>query len=266
MSNPQLMDDVVLKRVVLPIPPELRNMIYRYLVRDTYLVYWPLEKRTNPLGLDINLPLPRAIFKFPIFKVSKTTRNEALALLYAESTLQYWVDRTRQSYDYCDACPGEEILELVQNIEIHISVPNLLSQAPSLLTTRTCGEIADKLNQTLAPRQSLVIGFYDCDATAMNDNNLLWLFRTLANLTRFSTATVEICGGAHRPYADQNTPLAEVRTMIQPGILSHITEECDRLKKNVRDAMEPRLGPVIEEGEVESAQNVCYARYFKFNP
>lgn len=260
------MDDIVLKQVVLPVPAELRNMIYRYLVRDTYLIYWPVAKGPSPSGLDTDSPLPKALVEFPIFQVSKTTREEALALLYAESTLRYWVDRTRQSFDYRDACSGEEILELVQNIEIHVSVPNLLSDVPSLVTVQTCKEITDKLNQTFAPRHSLVIRFYDCDATAMSDNALLPLFRTLATLTRFKTVTVEIRGGAHRPYADRDVLLGKVRTMIQPGILSHITAECDRFKENVRNVMEPMLGPVMEKGEVESAQNVCYARYFKFSP
>lgn len=265
MNTQQPMDGVVLQRVVLPVPAELRNMIHRYLVRDTYLVYWPLVKGKNSSSLDTVLSLPKALVEFPIFQVSKTTRKEALALLYAESTLRYWVDRTRQSYDYHDACLDVEILELVQNIEIHVSVPNLLSDVPSLVTMQTCEEIAHNLNQTFASRHSLVIRFYDCDAPTLSDNALP-IFRTLAKLTNFKTVTVEICGGAHQPYADRNVPLAKVRTMIQPGILSHITEECDGLKENVRNAMEPMLGPVMEEGEVESAQNVCYARYFRFNP
>ena len=260
------MDDVILKQVVLPLPAELRNMIYRYLVRDTYLIYWPLEKSTNPLDLDKILPLPKALVEISIFQVSKTTRKEALALLYAESTLRYWIDRTRQSYTYRDACPGAEILKLVQNIEIDVSVPNLLSDVPSLVTEQTCKEITHKLNQTLAPRQSLVIRFYDCDAPALSDDALLPLFSTLAKLTGFKTVIVEICGGAHRPFADQDIPLAKVRTMIQPGILSHIIAECDRVRESLRNVMEAMLGPVMEEGEVESAMNVCYARYFRFSP
>ena len=266
MINPQLMDDVVLKRVVLPVPAELRNMIYRCLVRKTYLIYWPLGKGTVPSGgLDTVLSLPKALVEFPIFQVSKTTRKEALALLYAESTFRYWVDRTRQSYDYRDACPGEEILELAQNVEICVSVPNHLSDVPSLVTVQTCKEIAHKLNQTFAPRHSLVIRFYDCDTPALW-NSVFPLYRTLAKLTKFKTVTVEICGGAHRPYADRNLPLAKVRTIIQPGIVSHIIGECDRIKEDVRNAMEPMLGPVMEEDEVESAQNVCYARYLRFYP
>lgn len=265
IDNRHLMDDIVLKRRVLPFPAELRNMIYRYLVRKTYLVYWPLLKGKHSPDLDAELSLSKALVECPILHVSKTTRKEALALLYTESTFRYWVDRTRQSYHYRDTCPGKEILDMVQNIEIHVSVPNLLSDVPSLVTVQTCEEITDKLNQNLAPRHSLVIRFYDCDATASSDNALP-LYRTLAKLTRFNTVTVEICGGAYRPYADQNIPLAKARTMIQPGILSHITAECDRLKKNAINAMEPMLGPVMEEGEVESVQHVCYARYFKFDP
>ena len=259
------MDDIVLKREVLPFPAELRNMIYRYLVRKTYLVYWPSWRERNPPGLDTDLPLPKALVDFPIFQVSKKTRKEALALLYAESTFRYWIDRTKKSYHYRDACPGEEILDLVQNIEIHVSVPNLLSDVPSLVTAQTCEEIADKLNGTLILRNSLLIKFYDCDAPAFNDN-ILPLFRTLAKLNKFKAVAVEVCGGAHRPKANQNIPLAKVRTMIQPGILSQITAECDCTKENVVNAMEPMLGPVMEEGEVKDAQNVCYARYLKFYP
>ena len=266
MGNPQPMDDVILKQVVLPVPGELRNMIYRHLVRDTYLIYWPLGKGPSPSSLDTNLSLSKALVSFPIFRVSKTTRKEALALLYGESTLRYWIDRTRQSYSYRDACPGDEILSLVQNIEIHISVPNLLSDVPSLVTVQTCKEITKKLNQTLAPRHSLVIRFYDCDAPLLSDDALLPLISTLAKLARFKTVVVEIYGGGHRPFADQDIPLAKVRTMIQPGILSHIIVECDRIKEDAREVMEAMLGPVMEEGEVESAMNVCYARYFRFSP
>ena len=259
------MGDIVLKREVLPFPAELRNMIYRYLVRKTYLVHWPSRKERNSLGLDTDLPLPKALIDFPIFQVSKTTRTEALALLYAESTFRYWVDRTRKSYHDHDACPGEEILDLVQKIEIHVSVPNLLSDVPSLVTAQTCEDIVNKLNKTFSLRNSLLIRFYDCDAPAFNDN-ILPLFRTLAMLTSFKTVEVEVCGGAHRPKANQNIPLAKVRTMIQPGILSQITAECNCTKENVVNAMEPMLGPVMEEGEVKDAQNVCYARYLKFCP
>ena len=266
MSNPQLMDDVILKQAVLPLPAELRNIIYRYLVRDTYLVYWPPGKSTNPSDLDKILPLPKALVEIPIFQVSKTTRKEALALLYAESTLRYWIDRTRQSYTYRDACPGAEFLELVQNIEIDVSTPNLLSDVLSFVTIQTCEEITNKLNRTLAPRHSLVIRFYDCDAPLLSDDALLPLLRTLAKLTGFKTVIVEICGGAHRPFADQDIPLAKVRTMIQPGILPHMIVECDKIKESVRNVMGAMLGSVIDEGEVESAMNVCYARYFRFSP
>lgn len=259
------MQGVVLKREALPLPAELRNMIYRYLVRKTYLVYWPSWAEKNFTGLDTDLPLPKALSDFPIFQVSKTTRKEALALLYAESTFRYCVHKTRKSYHYRDACPGREILDLVQNIEIHVSVPSLLSEFPSLVTTQTCEKIADKLNETSNVRNSLLIRFYDSDAPAFEDN-VLPLFRALAKLTKFKTVTVEVCGGAHRPNANENIPLAKVRTMIQPGILSQITAECDCTKENALDAMGPMLGPVMEEGEVENAQNVCYARYLTFYP
>ena len=259
------MDDIVLKREVLPVPAELRNIIYRYLVRKTYHVYWPLSQERHPSGLDTTLPLPKALADFPIFQVSKTTRKEALALLYTESTFRYWVDRTRKSYQYRDACPGKDTLDLVQNIEIHVSVPNILSDVPSLVTVQTCEEIADKLNKTFIFRNSLLIRFYDCDAPALKDN-ILPLFRTLAKLTRFKTVAVEVCGGAHRPKADENIPLAKIKTMIQPRILSHITAECGLIKEHVVKAMEPMLGPVMEESEVKTAQNVCYARCLKFYP
>ena len=259
------MDDVVLKRVVLPVPAELRNMIYRYLARKTYLVYWPLSQERHPSSLDTTLPLPKALAEFPIFQVSKATRKESLALLHTESTICYWVDKTRKSYQYRDACPGKDTLDLVQNIEIHVSIPNILSDVSSLVTVQTCEEIANKLNKTFIFRNSLLIRFYDCDAPALKDN-ILQLFGTLAKLTRFKTVAVEVCGGAHRPKADENIPLAKIKTMIQPRILSHITGECDLIKEHVVQAMEPMLGPVMEEGEVESAHNVCYARYLKFYP
>lgn len=259
------MDDIVLKREVLPFPAELRNLIYRYLVRKTYLVYWPLWGAKNPSDFDTDLPLPKALVDFPVFQVSKTTRKEALALLYAESTFRYWVDRTRKSYHYRDACPGEEILDLVQNIEIYVSVPSLLCDVPSIVTTQTCEEIADKLNKTFILRNSLLIRFYDCDAPDFTENTLP-LFGTLAKLTKFKTVVVEVCGGAYRLKANENIPLAKAKTMIQPGILSHITAGCEYTQENVINAMKPMLGPVMEEGEVENAQNVCYARYLKFYP
>ncbi|KAK0513056.1 hypothetical protein JMJ35_005073 [Cladonia borealis] len=259
------MDDIVLNREVLPFPAELRNMIYRYLVCKTYLIYWPSCKEKSPTGPDTFLPLPKALVDFPIFQVSKTTRREALALLYAESTFRYWVDKTRKSYHYRDACPGKEILNLVQDIEIHVSVPNLLSDVPSLATTQKCEEIADKLNETSILRDSLLIRLNDCDA-AVFDNKNLPLFRALAKLTKFKSVTVEVCGGAHQPKANENIPLAKARTMIQLGILSKITADCDYTKDLVQVAMEPILGPVVEEGDLECAQNVCYARYLKFYP
>ena len=258
------MDDDVLKEEVLPFPAELRNMIYRYLVRKTYLVYWPSWAERSPSGLDTE-PLPKALVDNPIFKVSKTTRKEALALLYVESTFRYWVDRTRKSYHYRDTCPGEEILDLVQNVEIHVSAPNVLSDVPSFVTTQTCEEITDKLNKTFILRKSLLIRIYDCDAPAFNDN-ISPLFRALGKLTKFKTVVVEIFGGAYRPKSNEKIPLAKAKTMIQPGILSQITAECNYTKEIVHLTMEPMLGPVMEEGEAEIAQNVCYARYLKFYP
>ena len=259
------MDGVVLNPEVLPFPAELRNMIYRYLVTKTYLIYWPLRTGKTPTSLDTELPLTKALVDFPILQVSKTTRREALAVLYAESTFRYWVDRTRKSYHFRDACPGKEILGLVQDIEIHVSVPNLLSDVPSLATTQTCEEIANRLNEASVLRNSLLIRFSDCDAPLFDNKNLP-LFRALAKLNNFKTVTVEVCGGAHHPKANENIPLAKARTMIQQGILSKITADCDSTIDLVQDAMEPMLGPVVEEGDVESAQNVCYARYLKFHP
>ena len=258
------MGEIVLKGEALPFPAEVRNMVYRYLVRKTYLVYWPSWAERSPSGLDTD-PLPKALVDNPIFQVSKTTRKEALALLYAESTFRYWVDRTRKSYHYRDACPGEDILDMVQNVEIHVSAPNVLSDVPSFVTTQTCEEMADKLNKTSVLRNSLLIRFYDCDAPAFNDN-ISPLFRALAKLTKFKTVVVEIFGGACRPKSNEKIPLAKAKTMIQLGILSQITAECDYTKEIVHLTMEPVLGPVMEEGEAKNAQNVCYARYLKFYP
>lgn len=259
------MDDIALKRDVLPVPAELRNLIYRYLVRKIYLISWPSPQERHSSALDTTEPLPNALADFPIFQVSKTTRREALALLYTESTFRYWVDKSRKSYQYRDACPDKDILDLVQNIEIHVSIPNILSDVPSLVIVQTCSEIANKLNQTSKFRNSLVIRFYDCDAPALTDN-ILPLFSTLASLTRFKTVVVEICGGAHQPKADENIPLAEIKTMIQPGILEHIAAECGAIKELVVNSMKEMFGPVMEEGEVDSARNVCYARYLRFYP
>ena len=259
------MDDIVLKRKVLPFPAELRNMIYRYLVTKTYHVYWPSRTERSSTGLDTELPLTKALVNFPILQVSRTTRREALAVLYAESTFRYCVDKTRKRHHSCDACPGKETLDLVQDIEIHVSVPNLLSDVPSLATTQTCEKIANRLNEASNLRNSLLIRFSDCDAPVSDDKNLP-LFEALAKLNNFKTVTVEVCGGAHQPKANENIPLAKTRTMIQQGILSKITADCDSTKDLVQDAMEEMLGPVVEEGDVESAQNVCYARYLKFYP
>ena len=259
------MDDILLNREVLPFPAELRNMIYRCLVTKTYLVYWPSRTGKTPTGLDTELPLTKVLVESPVLQVSKTTRREALAVLYSESTFRYWVDRTRKSYHYRDACPRKEILGLVQDIEIHVSIPNLLSDIPSLATTQRCEEIANRLNEASILPNSLLIRFSECDAP-VSDNKNLPLFEALAKLTKFKTVTVEVCGGAHQPKANENIPLAKARTMIQQGILSTITADCDSMKDLVQDAMEEMLGPVVEEGDVESAQNVCYARYLKFHP
>lgn len=90
------MSDTQSDRSVLPSPGELRNKIYRNLVRKTYLALGPTSERP----FSYNPPKPLAPSAgLVILRVSKATSSEALEILYEESVFLFKLDHTTRFSD-----------------------------------------------------------------------------------------------------------------------------------------------------------------------
>lgn len=96
-QSPFIMSDTQSDRSVLPSPGELRDKIYRNLVRKTYLALGP----TPEYPFSYNPPKPLAPSAgLVILRVSQATSSEALKILYEESVVLFKLDHTtRFSYD-----------------------------------------------------------------------------------------------------------------------------------------------------------------------
>ena len=253
------------KTQVLQLPAELRNIVYRDILRKTYLIPCPSGWARTASDSDVPLTLWDALSSFSILYVSKQTRKEALALLYSEGTFRYWINTARRSCEDCHVLPAKEHLDLMQRIEIHVSIPNALSDAPSLMTVHRCQHIVDKLINSSGVRESLLLRFGDCDTPNLA-NAVFPLVQTLARLRNFRLVTVEICSARYQPYPKNDISLTQLKGKIQPAILSQINEECEETRYKIRRVLQLMVGPVVGEGEVKDARNVCYARYLKFRP
>lgn len=84
---PSTMSDTQSDQSVLPFPGELRNQIYRDLVKKTYLALRKIPKTQSP---DKNAASAGLV----ILRVSKATSTEALKILYEESVFLFKLDHT----------------------------------------------------------------------------------------------------------------------------------------------------------------------------
>ena len=81
------------------LPREIRDEIYRHLVKGHYLFYQsPVDEVTTVLKAVLKTPFGSP--NFAIFQVSKATYNEATLIFYSESVFQYQLDEIQSSITY----------------------------------------------------------------------------------------------------------------------------------------------------------------------
>ena len=89
------------------LPLEIRNEIYRYLVKRRYSF-----KYYNKVEIELGAENP----DFAIFSVSKAAYDEATSVFYSESVFNFYADLTCASIDY----PVGAVLERMMNIELEL--------------------------------------------------------------------------------------------------------------------------------------------------
>ena len=97
------------------LPPELRNEIYRYLVKGNYVLSGP------PKLLFEVAPVSRVRPHLNILLVSKTIRNEAMAVLYSESRFRIHINF---SPDEVSRLSALEPFEHMMKVGLNVCVPH----------------------------------------------------------------------------------------------------------------------------------------------
>ena len=206
--------------MLLNLPRELRDMIYRHVVKRTYLVCaQPFQPNAGSGDLSISPNLS-------ILRVSKTISVEAMAVLYAESTFRIYVHfETRQTF----RLPSIPAVDRMMNIELDVEVRDERRYENRDCRFSSCTECLDPLqhiwkatlgciSRTNNLRNSLHISWWrgfskpvdfgpgwsnmdaiipdstmEPDWSSISDYSIIpyWMYPRLKSMTRFRTVVLQ---------------------------------------------------------------------------
>ena len=164
------------------LPRELRDAIYRYIVKGTYFI-------------------GHGSADFGVLFVSKAISDEALAVLYSESTFRILLQFTEEKAKWSSP---RRVSQRMMNIELdvtaHVDVP-LNSKKSVWKETLRC------INRTNTVRRTLRIKCRPCSSDITNPMPE-WMYRDLQPLTRFRTVIVELPRDLY--FRSENYPRANI--------------------------------------------------------
>ena len=175
---------------LLNLPRELRDMIYRHVLKRTYLVgaqLPPLCRGTRHLNISSNLS---------ILRVSKIISDEAMAVLYAESTFRIYAYLGDDQPNRLSFMPT---VERMMNIELDVKVDPTFQcfDSPRRIWIATLSSISrtSNLRNNLNVRWRRIFSELNLDREPEWWNMDLvipdWMFRELESMTRFRTVTLQ---------------------------------------------------------------------------
>ena len=189
--------------MLLNLPPELRDMIYRYVLTGTYSVC----AQPHPILIrDLTETSPN----LSILRVSKTISDEAMAVLYSESTFRIHVHfETSPALQL----PSIVAVERMMNIELDVKIRHLTWKQRIYCRTGSCVKRLDSSKQIWKDtldcisrsnnlRNSLNIRWrrifsevnFGREPQCSNLNAIIpdWMFWRLKSMTLFRTVILQI--------------------------------------------------------------------------
>ena len=176
--------------MLLNLPRELRDMIYRHVVKRTYLVCAeprPIYNGTSHLNLSPNLS---------ILRVSKTISGEAIAVFYAESTFRICLHFEEDQTLRLSSIPT---VKRMMNIELDVQVDPTVQcfdhSRPMWIATLGCISRTSNLRNSLNVRWRRIFSELNLDLEPewSNMDAVIpdWMFRKLKSMTRFRTVVLQ---------------------------------------------------------------------------
>ena len=222
------------------LPLELRHEIYRYIVKGTYVdPRWQPSDSTKIIGHESA--------NFGILFVSKAISDEALAVLYTESTFRMQVKFTKKEARWCSS---RRVTQRMMNIELDVSPRDdmsLNSERKIWEKTLRCINRPNSIRNTLRIR---------CRPYPSDISNPVpeWMYQGLQSLTRFRTVIVELPRDLY------------FMSEIYPWVKSeHIFEELEKRMEAIEKGLRQALGPAIAKPRYGCGYG-CQTRTLTFHP
>lgn len=242
-------------------PREIRDEIYRLLVKGSYLVFAPSEPEHGG-SVSVTHPQTYANPDLVILLISQAISREAQDLLYSESVFRYSVD----IYAFEIPRPPIQAMSRIQNVKISIGclTPDSVSYhkyqtdhptySPHMAAVceATIGNFTGAQNL----RNTFHIQLYGCKPYIIELLST-YILPKLKEINEFRMILVEVnlkddCEISWRTEQSENMDSNE-----------EITAEFERVKDAIKDAMEPTLGPATTSN---TCFNTGFKIYLEFHP
>ncbi len=200
------------------LPRELRDQIYRYIVKGTYVdPGWQYSLPTTIIGHRSS--------NFGILFASKAISEETLALLYSEGTFRI---RLKHAEREPEAVSPQRFSRRMMNLELDVT-----PQDDTTLNTKKkiWNETLRCLNRTNTIRNTLRIRCRPCPSDICNPV-AEWMYRELQSLTRFRTVILELPRDVY--FRSENFPRVKSE---------HIFEELEHRMDAIEGHLKHAFGP-----------------------
>ncbi len=209
------------------LPQEIRDEIYRYLVKGHHLFY------QSTFDFRAVLKTSTGSLNFAIFQVSKATYSEATSIFYSESIFRYQLDNIYSSITYP---PGPAKNRMMK---IQLEFDNLLLDERWHTLYRN--EIEHNLQTTLGVFTGLgslrTMLYIKYNSNSISHRTLsLHFFQRLKALVSFRTVIVDV-GPAFEPFA------SETSEEDHDGEGDHGGEKYKRVAQAIEKEMVHTMGP-----------------------
>lgn len=225
------------------LPREIRDVIYRFLVKGRYLVFRHLESEHRVSFIEgESIDNPDLI----IFRISKAISHEAQQIHYSESIFQYEVP----FYTKTKLQSTKEAVSRMQKIDLDIyGLKDAVSTyyynpsgefyIPPIHMPIVCGTILDDFTGTEILRDTLHITLHKSSPEVISPLRSYVLPRLCA-LNAFRTIVLEVI-----PQTFEKLPTTEWEYGEYKSSCKWSAAEFEQVRRAIRDATEPTLGPAI---------------------
>ncbi|CAF9909894.1 MAG: hypothetical protein ALECFALPRED_006102 [Alectoria fallacina] len=252
------------------LPRELRDEVYRYLVKGTYLVGGQpdgISKDTHSEGKCLKT-VEKCLY-LDVLRVSKVISDEAMAVLYSESTFRIDVFSKNQK---AMLSLERESVDRMMNIELNVAVSlQVLFELHGLSLGRAIqrifGDILGRINRTNTIRNTLCVK-YRILSSNIKEALPCFMYWKLDLLIRFRMVIVKLSPELvmFQPPSPEDVisivnGKAIAKTKKSKDILKNLEAKIMTIEKQLGRA----LGPAVV-GHLYDPNHLQYAKTLEFHP